>query len=229
MEDPGKDFGAPEDRDGREQAFVPDAERRRQEPVGKRPLGISVIAVYLGLSGILGLIAGITMVSSPQMVIDYASQSPEIKPLLEGLASGDVSTFGITVIMISAVNLALVWGLLKFAYWARIALLGISSINVISSLLSGLGLFSVAQMLAPALIVIYLVQPKVARLFLPMRTRELYRCADGAQSAGSAVGASTEKMEIKCPRCGNGFHVTKDPYGATPIKCPNCGKEGIIP
>ncbi len=198
----------------------------------KIPLGIILTAAYFAISGILGMAAGAILISSPAQILEMAKEMPEMEKLLEGITTDYVLTVGIVLAAASALFLLLAWGLLKLRYWARLAAIGVSAALMISALFSYVsGIAFLLQIAAPLIILVYLLQPKTARLFAPATTRHAYGAIwerEGHPENAIPESAS-EKVGIKCPRCGTEFRAAKNPYGATPIKCPGCGKEGIMP
>jgi len=138
-------------------------------PRGRRPLGVTIISVLVGIQGILEVIAGIILILAAN------SLSRTIVSHGHKIISRFVDTFGVgigvVVLIIGAITLFFVfslWRLQRWAYWAVIIFEAISLIPHIIALIRGTGTVQgeIIQMILPVIILLYfLVSPGVRRAF----------------------------------------------------------------
>lgn len=111
-----------------------------------RPLGITIIAIIMGIQGILGIIAGIT--------------------LLIGSASGGLFAAGIITLVLGVLYLILAWGLWTlqtWAFWATVILEVIALLDGIFALGQS-GFFSgIVNVVLALIILIYLFADRNVR------------------------------------------------------------------
>ncbi|MDD5501877.1 MAG: hypothetical protein PHH26_00235 [Candidatus Thermoplasmatota archaeon] len=210
-------------KDSWEQTIVPDYEPPKQEKK-KRPAGVTLVSVYLLVSGAFALLAGIIALAYPSLLIEYIREFGQTIAGAENITSEDILLFGWSMVIGSVLNVVLAIGLLKMMRWARFSVIALSTFEILSSLFSGFSAAVIIQSILPGIIVIYMLQPKVALAFSG-RARQGFA---GAQTAQRQQEAPAE-LQVKCPRCGTDFSVNKEHGGPTPIKCPKCGKEGMMP
>ncbi|GAC1460201.1 MAG: hypothetical protein PVS3B3_18700 [Ktedonobacteraceae bacterium] len=138
-------------------------------PRGRRPLGVTIISVLVGIEGLLELIAGILLV--------LAANSLSHKIVQNGHTTFAkfVDTFGVTIgvvfIIIGVVTLLFVlglWTLQRWAYWAVIIIEVLTLIPNVIALIRGTGSLAgnIAQMIIPVIVLLYfLVDSNVRRAF----------------------------------------------------------------
>ncbi len=135
----------------------------------ERPIGVKIIAVLVGIEGLLEVIAGIILILAAN------SLSRRIVRAGHTIISRFVDTFGVgigvTSIVIGVITLFFVysfWNLQRWAYWAIIIFEAITLLPHIIALIRGTGTVAgnIAQMIIPVIILLYfLVSPDVRRAF----------------------------------------------------------------
>ena len=138
-------------------------------PRGRRPVGVTIISVLVGIQGILEVIAGIIL------IVAANSLSHRIVRGGHTVIARFVDTFGVgigvTVLIIGALTLFFVyslWSLKRWAYWAVIIFEALSLLPHIIALVRGTGtvLGESLQMILPVIILLYfLLVPEVRRAF----------------------------------------------------------------
>lgn len=134
-----------------------------------RPLGVTIMAVLLGIQGLIELIGGIVLILAAN------SLSHRIVSHGHTIIAKFVDTFGIGIgvvgIIVGLVTLFFVfslWSLQRWAYWAVVIVEGISLIRSIFELVqhTGTTVGVIAGMILPAIIFIYFVAfPGVRQAF----------------------------------------------------------------
>ena len=138
-------------------------------PRGRRPLGVTIIAVLVGLEGILEVIAGILLILAANSLSRRVIQGGHVH------ISKFIDTFGIgigvIIIVIGVITLLFVlglWTLQRWAYWAVIIIEVITLLPNILSLIRGTGTVAgnIIQMIIPVVVLLYfLVDSNVRRAF----------------------------------------------------------------
>ncbi len=135
----------------------------------ERPRGVTIMAVLLGLQGLLEVIAGILLI--------LAANSLSRRVVQHGhtIIAKFVDTFGVGIgtifIIIGVVTLLLVfglWTLRRWAYWSVIIIEALSLLPNIIALIRGTGTVAgnIAQMIIPVIILLYfLLDSNVRRAF----------------------------------------------------------------
>lgn len=219
QDDPNSSEGG---KDSWEQTVVPDYEPPKKEQ-RKRPAGVTLIAIYLLISGAFALLAGIVALAYPELLMETIQEFGQTIAGAESITYEDIMLFGWSMALGSILNAVLGVALLRMKRWARFSAIALCTFEIISALFAGFNAAFLIQALLPALIIIYMLQPKVAKAFSGLSVQII---------SGTSVQQQPQEpveIPIKCPRCEAEFTVKKEHGGPTPLKCPKCGKEGIIP
>ncbi len=138
-------------------------------PQGRRPLGVTIIAVLVGIEGLLEVIGGILLILAANSLSRRIVQGGHVH------ISKFVDTFGISIgvviIVIGVITLLFVaglWTLQRWAYWATIIIEVITLLPNIISLIRGTGTVAgnIVQMIIPVVVLLYfLISPNVRRAF----------------------------------------------------------------
>ncbi len=138
-------------------------------PRGRRPLGVTIIAVLVGIEGLLEIIAGLILILAANSLSKRVVQNGHT------VISRFIDTFGIgiggTIIVIGILTLLFVFGLLtlrRWAYWAVIIIEVLTLIPNIIALVKGTGTVAgnLIQMVIPVIVLVYfLLFPNVRRAF----------------------------------------------------------------
>lgn len=139
-------------------------ERRRQ-----RPLGVTIIAVLLGIEGLFELIAGIVLIiaanSLSRTIISHGHRITAHFVSTAGIALGSIA------IVIGVITLLFVfglWTLRRWAFWAVVIIEGLTLLWGILALVRQTGTTggTIAGMIIPAIVLIYfLLDANVRRAF----------------------------------------------------------------
>jgi uncharacterized membrane protein (DUF2068 family) len=135
----------------------------------QRPLGVTIMAVLLGIQGLLELIGGIIIILAAN------SLSHHIISHGHRITARFVDTFGIALggvgVVVGIITLLFVfglWTLQRWAYWAVIIIEGLSLLIGVLELVRHTGTTGgiIAQMIIPAVVFLYfLVDANVRRAF----------------------------------------------------------------
>ncbi len=138
-------------------------------PRGRRPLGVTIISVLVGIEGLLEVIAGILFILTTKSI------SNRIVVHGHATIAKVVDTFGIglgvVLLVIGIITLLFVlglWTLQRWAYWAVIIIEALTLIPNILSLIQGKGTVvgNILQMIIPVVVLLYfLVDSNVRRAF----------------------------------------------------------------
>ena len=136
---------------------------------GRRPLGVTIIAVLVGLEGLLEVVAGLLLTLAANSLSRRVVQGGHV------IVSKFIDTFGIgigvTLIVIGVLTLLFVlglWTLQRWAYWAVIIIEAITLLPNIIALVRGTGSLAgnIVQMIIPVVVLLYfLIDPNVRRAF----------------------------------------------------------------
>ncbi|GAC1354422.1 MAG: hypothetical protein NVS4B11_33760 [Ktedonobacteraceae bacterium] len=134
-----------------------------------RPLGVTIMAVLLGIQGLLELIGGIVLILAAN------SLSHRIVSHGHTIIARFVDTFGVGIgvvfIAIGVITLLFVlglWTLQRWAYWAVVIIEALTLIPHIIALIRGTGTVpgNIIQMIIPVIILLYfIVDSNVRRAF----------------------------------------------------------------
>ena len=138
-------------------------------PRGRRPLGVTIIAVLVGIEGILEVIAGLLFILTTRSISHriVVNGHTTIAKVLDTFGIG----IGVILIVICVVTLLFVlglWTLQRWAYWAVIIIEVITLIPNIISLIRGTGTLAgdIASMIIPVVVLLYfLLDTNVRRAF----------------------------------------------------------------
>ncbi len=138
-------------------------------PRGRRPLGVTIIAVLVGIEGILEVIAGLLFILTTKAISHrvVVHGHTTIAKVLDTFGIG----IGVILIVIGVVTLLFVlglWTLQRWAYWAVIIIEVLTLIPNIISLIRGNGTLvgDIASMIIPVVVLIYfLLDTNVRRAF----------------------------------------------------------------
>ena len=135
----------------------------------QRPLGVTIIAILLGIQGLLELIGGIIL------IIAANSLSHRIVANGHTIIARFVDTFGIALgvvgIVVGLITLFFVfslWTLQRWAFWAVVIIEGLSLLRSIFELVrhTGSTIGVILGMIIPAVVFLYfLLDPNVRRAF----------------------------------------------------------------
>src|SRR2546425_5818390 len=107
-----------------------------------RPLGITIIAIIMAIYGILGIIAGI------------------------GLLSAGATALGVSSLILGVLQLILAWGLWtlqRWAFWATVILQVLALINGIFTLTQGNAASGIVAIVIALIVLIYLFADRNVR------------------------------------------------------------------
>ena len=135
----------------------------------QRPIGVTIMAVLLGIEGLFELIGGILLiVAANSLSHTIISHGHRISAhIVDGLGIG-LGGVSIVIGIITLIFVFGLWTLRRWAFWAVIVIEGISLIRSVIELVQHTGTVAgvVAGMIIPAIIVIYfLLDPAVRRAF----------------------------------------------------------------
>lgn len=135
----------------------------------QRPLGVTIMAILLGIQGLIELIGGILLIvganSLSQRIISHGHTIIAKFVDTFGVALGGV---GIVVGLITLIFVWSLWTLQGWAYWAVVIVEGLSLLVSIVELVRHTGTTGgvIAGMILPAIIFLYfLIDPNVRRAF----------------------------------------------------------------
>ena len=138
-------------------------------PRGRRPLGVTIISILVGIEGLLEVIAGILLILAAN------SLSRRIVQGGHTVISKFVDTFGVSIgvifIIIGVVTLLFVlglWTLQRWAYWAVIIIEVLTLLPNVLALIRGTGTVTgnIIQMIIPVVVLLYfLLDSNVRRAF----------------------------------------------------------------
>ncbi len=138
-------------------------------PRGRRPLGVTIISVLVGLEGLFEVLAGVLL------ILGANSLSRRVVQGGHTVISKVIDTFGVSIgvalIVIGVLTLLFVlglWTLQRWAYWAVIIVEVLTLIPNIVALIRGTGTLAgtIASMIIPVIVLLYfLVDSNVRRAF----------------------------------------------------------------
>ena len=138
-------------------------------PRGRRPLGVTIISVLVGLEGLFEVIAGVLLIIGANSLSRRVIQGGHVH------ISKFIDTFGIgigvVIIVIGVLTLLFVlglWTLQRWAYWAVIIVEVLTLIPNIIALIRGTGTLAgtISSMIIPVIVLLYfLLDSNVRRAF----------------------------------------------------------------
>lgn len=135
----------------------------------QRPRGVTIMAVLLGIEGLLELIVGIVLIiAANSLSRTFVSHGHRITAHIVDAAGIGLGGVGIAIGVITLLFVFGLWTLRRWAYWAAIIIEGLSllwSIIGIVRQTSTIG-GSIASMIIPVIVLVYfLFSPNVRRAF----------------------------------------------------------------
>ncbi len=127
-----------------------------------RPLGVTILAVLAGISGILSLMGGITLIALGPML--SSAMMGQGAPGMAGFFGGLVQVFGAVFLLMGILDLIVAWGYWTGQGWAWVLGVILGIIGVI------MGIIQITQggivgLVINAVILYYLFQPHVKEYF----------------------------------------------------------------
>ncbi len=136
---------------------------------GRRPLGVTIISILVGLEGLLEIVGGLLLILAANSLSRRVVQNGHT------VISKVIDTFGIgigaTLIVIGVLTLLFVlglWTLQRWAYWGVIIIEVLTLLPNIIALVRGTGTVAgnIGQMIIPVIVLLYfLLVPSVRRAF----------------------------------------------------------------
>jgi len=124
----------------------------------QRPIGVTVISVFLGIQGLLELIGGIVIIIATNAlghnIVSHGHMTSARIVDVIGIGLGSV---GIVVGVLTLLFVLGLFTLQRWAYWGVIVVEGFNLIKHIFELVrhTGSPLFTIAAMIIPAIVLIY--------------------------------------------------------------------------
>ena len=135
---------------------------------GVRPTGATVVAVIEGIIGVLALLAGLLFMVGMSVVGGLAGTQVDT-PNAQGLGAvfaGVGIVFGVIIILIGLLYLAIAYGAWKGRSWAWMLGMIVSIIAIVFGVLGlsgGVNVGSIISLALPIIVVYFLWQPEVKR------------------------------------------------------------------
>jgi len=173
-----------------------------------RPFGITLLALLHVLQAILFLVGGIALIALGALIGRGFFG-------VHRLLSGAASLIGVVVVVVGLLYFGLAWGLWSGKGWAWTVSLLLAALGIIVSLISllGGGVGALIVLILDAIIIYYLLTPRVRTFFGEYRTKTLPQPStqpvqSSAQSTGanrfcSNCGAPVQSNEKFCSHCGS--------------------------
>lgn len=130
-----------------------------------RPTGATVISVIDGIIGVLALLAGLLFMVGMSVVGGLANNSTDTQGL-GGVFAGVGIVFGVIIILIGVLYLAIAYGVWKGRGWSWMLGMVVSIIAIVFGVLGlsgGVSLGSLISLALPVVVVYFLWQPEVKR------------------------------------------------------------------
>jgi hypothetical protein len=139
---------------------------------GKRPTGVTIIAILNIIGGIIALFAGISIALASAFIPTIMSD-PEFQANMQGqmipaqMIGGAAIGIGVLMIILGIASFVVAWGLLKGKRWAWTVTIILSIINIITSAVSMLGgnFGGIVSIIISGVIIYYLYRPHVKAYF----------------------------------------------------------------
>ena len=132
---------------------------------GARPTGATVISVIEGIIGVLALLAGLLFMVGMSVVGGLANNQPNAQGL-GGVFAGVGIVFGVIIILIGLLYLAIAYGVWKARSWSWMLGMIVSIIAIVFGVLGlsgGVSVGSIISLALPIIVVYFLWQPEVKR------------------------------------------------------------------
>jgi hypothetical protein len=138
------------------------------QTAGVRPTGATVISIIEGILGALGLVAALLLIVGMGVVGGLVGSQADVDNAagLGALFAGLGIVFGIIVLLIAILYIAIAYGVWKGRRWAWTLGVVVSVISIVFGVLGLAGnvsLFSLIQLALPIVVIYYLWQPDVKR------------------------------------------------------------------
>jgi hypothetical protein len=130
-----------------------------------RPTGATVIAVIEGIIGVLALLAGLLFMVGMSVVGGIAGSQTDTQGL-GGVFAGVGIVFGVIIILIALLYLAIAYGVCKGRGWSWMLGMVVSIIAIVFGVLGltgGISVGSIISLALPIVVVYFLWQPEVKR------------------------------------------------------------------
>jgi hypothetical protein len=130
-----------------------------------RPTGATVISVIEGIIGVLALLAGLLFMVGMSVVGGIAGSQTDTQGL-GGVFAGIGIVFGVIIILIGLLYLAIAYGVWKGRGWSWMLGMVVSIIAIVFAVLGltgGISVGSIISLALPIVVVYYLWQPDVKR------------------------------------------------------------------
>jgi uncharacterized membrane protein YfcA len=142
------------------------------QPMRKRPLGVTILAILEILGGILELVLAVGFFAIAAL-INVGDVRQRIGTSVPDWVLNNAPVFfgvlGVFFLIMAIISLVLAWAFLKGKNWARVLAIIFLVLSIIGNLIGVLGgtsIFTVAlSILLPLLIVAYLYRPNVKQWF----------------------------------------------------------------
>jgi hypothetical protein len=132
---------------------------------GVRPMGATVISIIEGIIGVLALLAGLLFMIGMSVVGGLANSNANAQGL-GGVFAGVGIVFGVIIILIGVLYLAIAYGVWKGRSWSWMLGMIVSIIAIVFGVLGlsgGVSLTSIISLALPIVVVYFLWQPEVKR------------------------------------------------------------------
>ncbi|HEX3264950.1 MAG TPA: hypothetical protein VHR16_04725 [Candidatus Limnocylindrales bacterium] len=130
-----------------------------------RPTGATIVSVIDGIIGVLALLAGLLFMVGMSVVGGLANNSTDTQGL-GGVFAGVGIVFGVIIILIGVLYLAIAYGVWKGRGWAWMLGMIVSIIAIVFGVLGlsgGVSVGSLISLALPIAVVYFLWQPDVKR------------------------------------------------------------------
>jgi hypothetical protein len=132
-----------------------------------RPTGATVVSIIDGIIGVLALLAGLLFMVGMSVVGGLAGSSDEVNAQgLGAVFAGVGIVFGVIIILIGLLYLAIAYGVWKGRGWSWMLGMVVSIIAIVFGVLGlsgGVSLGSIISLALPIIVVYFLWQPEVKR------------------------------------------------------------------
>jgi len=137
------------------------------QPMAGRPMGATVISVIDGILGVLGILGGVLIMAGGALLGGIAGSSGvDGGAAAGGILAGAGFIFGIIVILISLLYLAVAYGVWKARGWAWTLGMVVSIIFLVFAVLGlagGVSIYTIIEVVLPAIVIYFLWTPDVKR------------------------------------------------------------------
>lgn len=134
---------------------------------GVRPTGATVIAVIDGILGVLAILGGVLVMAGGALLGGIAGSSgANGGAAAGGILAGAGFIFGIIVILVGVLYLAVAYGVWKARGWAWMLGMVVSIIFLVLGVLGlsgGISVYNIIEVVLPAVVIYFLWTPEVKR------------------------------------------------------------------